>query len=790
MKLTLLGLLATILTALGLHPTLEGWWWLGASVLCSVAAVAGCTLARVVGMPRPVVPLVGFLALILAVTQLSSRDTAILGVFPGPGAVHQYLHLMDKAFHYINVSVPPAPNKASLVALVAGGVGLIALLVDTCAVTYRAAALAGLPLLALYGVPVAVVRDGVPWIYFALGALGWMALILAEGNERVGSWGRSIRRTSEEPRTGRVVGRRIGAAALGLAIVIPAFLPGIGDGVVDTHQSDAGGGGGRVLTVNPFVSLAAALSQPPNAVVLDYKTDSNRPGYLSLVTEDRFDGTTWIPSSLTTSGHVGTHDLPPVGLDGAVTNQEIRTAIHLDGLQKSTWLPAPTPLVSVSTDPEWVYDDNHRIVWSPSGDTKGLAYTTTSLELTLTPAQLANAAPAPVDIQTRYTQLPTTGINPAVKKLAGDIITTANATTAIDKALALQNYFRSNFTYDATYRSPKQDPLGAFLETRKGFCQQFASAFAVMARQLNLPTRVVVGFLPGHRPERASVSDTWTVYWRDTHAWPEVYFSGLGWIRFEPTPRVDNSGLSLPGYALGSTSAPSVSTPSFLRNSGAPDTTNDTTENTSTGGSAWYSPGHLFGVIPWAWLGGLIVFLVLIALPGLFRRYLRRRRLDRLRAANPWTRRWPRGRSSRRPATTSAWSGPPHAPQADRGGTHPGGRPQHRSVARPARDRDRTGAVRPDAERDTGSGRRCRRGTFSRCSSVERPGSACGQTYSRAPCSATSAAQWPTSWTGWTTPCRRTRSASTATTGHRRQAGAQGLGRRLAAEVRWRARLL
>ena len=296
MKLTLLGLLATILTALGLHPTLEGWWWLGASILCSVAAVAGCTLARVVGMPRPVVPLVGFLALILAVTQLSSRDTAILGVFPGPGAVHQYLHLMDKAFHYINVSVPPAPNKASLVALVAGGVGLIALLVDTCAVTYRAAALAGLPLLALYGVPVAVVRDGVPWIYFALGALGWMALILAEGNERVGSWGRSIRRTSEEPRTGRVVGRRIGAAALGLAIVIPAFLPGIGDGVVDTHQSDAGGGGGRVLTVNPFVSLAAALSQPPNAVVLDYKTDSNRPGYLSLVTR----------------GPVRRHDLDPV----------------------------------------------------------------------------------------------------------------------------------------------------------------------------------------------------------------------------------------------------------------------------------------------------------------------------------------------------------------------------------------------------------------------------------------------------------------------------------------------
>src|SRR4051812_14694748 len=472
MKLTLLGLLATILTALGLHPTLQGWWWLGASILCSVAAVAGCTLARVVGMPRPVVPMVGFLALVLAVTQPSSRDTAILGVFPGPGAVHQYLHLMDKAFHYINISVPPAPNKASLVALVAGGVGLVALLVDTCAVTYRAAALAGLPLLALYGVPVAVVRDGVPWIYFALGALGWMALILAEGSERVGSWGRSIRRSNEEPRTGRVVGRRIGAAALGLAIVIPAFLPGIGDGVVDTHKSDAGGGSGRVLTVNPFVSLAAALSQPPNAVVLDYKTDSTKPGYITLVTEDRFDGTTWIPSSLTTNGHVGTHQLPPLGLGRDVTNQEIRTAIHLDGLQKSTWLPAPAPLLSVSTDPEWVYDDNHRIVWSPSGDTKGLAYTTTSVELTLTAAQLRAAATAPADIHDRYTQLPASGINPAVKQLGRDIVTTAKANTSIEKALALQDYFRNNFSYDATYRSPKQDPLGAFLVARKGFCQQ------------------------------------------------------------------------------------------------------------------------------------------------------------------------------------------------------------------------------------------------------------------------------------------------------------------------------
>ena len=78
-----------------------------------------------------------------------------------------------------------------------------------------------------------------------------------------------------------------------------------------------------------------------------------------------------------------------------------------------------------------------------------------------------------------------------------------------------------------------------FLNKKRGFCQQFAGAFAVMAREVNLPSRVVVGFVPGDKQPDGSYSVTW----HDAHAWPEVFFQGTGWVRFEPTPRSDNAGV-------------------------------------------------------------------------------------------------------------------------------------------------------------------------------------------------------------------------------------------------------
>src|SRR5207249_2988050 len=78
------------------------------------------------------------------------------------------------------------------------------------------------------------------------------------------------------------------------------------------------------------------------------------------------------------------------------------------------------------------------------------------------------------------------------------------------------------------------DALDDFLfGSRRGYCEQFAGAYAALARSVGLPTRVAVGFTPGTYDEATGV---WRVTTREAHAWPEVYLSGVGWTAFEPTP--------------------------------------------------------------------------------------------------------------------------------------------------------------------------------------------------------------------------------------------------------------
>ncbi len=111
----------------------------------------------------------------------------------------------------------------------------------------------------------------------------------------------------------------------------------------------------------------------------------------------------------------------------------------------------------------------------------------------------------------------------------------AGAESRYDQALALQQWFRNGgrFTYslDAPDTSDR-DAVEAFLEDRRGYCVQFASTMALMARALGIPARVAIGFLPGEQVQ----PNRWQIRANDAHAWPELYFEGVGWVRFEPTP--------------------------------------------------------------------------------------------------------------------------------------------------------------------------------------------------------------------------------------------------------------
>jgi hypothetical protein len=89
--------------------------------------------------------------------------------------------------------------------------------------------------------------------------------------------------------------------------------------------------------------------------------------------------------------------------------------------------------------------------------------------------------------------------------------------------------------------------LEQFIQDKVGYCEQFAATMALMSRAIGIPARVVVGFTPGTRNEQGE----FVVTAKDAHAWPELFFSGIGWVRFEPTPRgpADGGTVSVPNWA-------------------------------------------------------------------------------------------------------------------------------------------------------------------------------------------------------------------------------------------------
>jgi hypothetical protein len=175
-------------------------------------------------------------------------------------------------------------------------------------VTYRSAAPAGLPLLALYSVAAGLYEGGANWLWFLCAAAGFLLLLLAEGRERLSQWGRIFgERPSRSARTyepgsasGSPVasvrsGRRIGALTLGVALAVPAVLPSLNSGLLDS------------------LALQDSLNQPENRTVLTYDTDNpDATGmYLRIVALDQFDGAAWRASDRPVTRVPETFPYPP-----------------------------------------------------------------------------------------------------------------------------------------------------------------------------------------------------------------------------------------------------------------------------------------------------------------------------------------------------------------------------------------------------------------------------------------------------------------------------------------------
>ncbi|HYL84417.1 MAG TPA: DUF3488 and transglutaminase-like domain-containing protein [Candidatus Angelobacter sp.] len=176
--------------------------------------------------------------------------------------------------------------------------------------------------------------------------------------------------------------------------------------------------------------------------------------------------------------------------------------------------------------------DSTDTIFNPFRNFASIRYSGLSrLPLATTAKLRATAKVYPPEITATYLQLPV--LDPRIPVLAREI--TRNAATPFDKVIRIENYLRSRYAYTLNLTGkPGDDPLAHFLfETRAGHCEYFASSMAIMLRTLGIPSREVNGFLPG---EYNDLGGDYIVRASDAHSWVEVYFPGLGWQVFDPTP--------------------------------------------------------------------------------------------------------------------------------------------------------------------------------------------------------------------------------------------------------------
>jgi transglutaminase-like putative cysteine protease len=344
--------------------------------------------------------------------------------------------------------------------------------------------------------------------------------------------------------------KRITAGVVGIAVFVAA-IGIVTTGVLfdRTETSAFPGAVGTGPALDPFISISAQLSadQPVDL----FKVKTSDPQYWQLGVLDQFDGEGWRSSDQYGTGQPegGQSAAPPPPDSDAKASY---TFTILSGFDSHA-LPMPEQIIPPRIL-RITAGDPGDLTWDPDLDQAfadgeleaGLEYTIRSRVVVPTADELdqvQNLAPMQYG---RWTGLPD-DLDPRIEQIAQEW--TADAASAYDKVMAIQRHFHSGgFTYSTDVDvADNADALLTFLtQTKTGFCQQYASAMAVLVRELGIPARVAVGYQAG------TVQDdgTYLVQSTDAHAWVEVYFEGYGWLSFEPTPGHGSHPNAQPGTYL------------------------------------------------------------------------------------------------------------------------------------------------------------------------------------------------------------------------------------------------
>lgn len=468
---------------------------------------------------------------------------ALLGLYGGPTDrfslligltnVDRVLSRLQTARELTLAEVAPIDASLPIALLAVGGAVVVFLVADLMAGGLRLGAGVGAPLLALW-IPGLVIVGEVPPVAFVVTVCA-LVLLLAVDNPH-----RTVRRGARRGAGSRGVEghaatglRAAGAVVTALAVAVTALGLGTASAalpeVASASWSRLFSSAGQTVRLSDDLDMRRDLAERSNEVVLRYRTD-DAVGPLRVFTLTGFDGANWRRGADRDGEAIESAD-QVLWPDDAAGDEPTELRVTLESL-RDTKLPVPTEPRTLDIDGDWSYDVVRDEVVGDRPTGEGTSYELTVFPRPLEVQSLREASGADPD-DPNYLDVPATDHEQDIRDLAAAVVD--GASTRYDQALALQTYFRdaSQFTYSTEIPPGESgDAVWDFLQDRTGYCVQFATAMTMMARSLGIPARLGVGFLPGERVD----DTTYEVTGRDSHAWPELYFPGQGWVRFEPTP--------------------------------------------------------------------------------------------------------------------------------------------------------------------------------------------------------------------------------------------------------------
>ena len=569
------------------------------------APVFSSSLLLAVGLPGLIAAAAALLRLKRSCVILAALSGMILliwlgtSITPGSSPLTGIPNLFASGFQTLLRSTPPLPDQPALGWLLLFLAFMLWLVSYILADSLEQPAWVLTPLALPYALTALVHPADLDFMSFLPVAGGYAAVLLTAGGPGLARGGLGFRLTRW------FIGVLAATVAAALTLGVTSLLP-----MGNKRPWLNNGPDTPIQLGDPTIELSHNLQRPSPVDVLTYRASDRKPHYLR----------TTALTHLTAGGaQLESMKLRNSGISEAYNSPGEKVDLSVSMRFPSQYLPAPFAVDSFDAAGNWGFDQSTLSVVA-TGDqgadqTANLDYRVTSV-IPNGGSSLATARAGSDPAGGETLKIPE-GISDEVRDLAAEI--TNNANTDGAKAKAIEEHLTSaSFTY--TLHAPTStgtDIISDFLlKDKAGYCIHFATAMAILARIEGIPSRIAVGFTGGTQD-----GDGYKVTTDNMHAWPELYFEGLGWMPFEPTKSIGSSVTGENSSPAPPTSAPSTS-PSTQTVSPEPKPTGTTASPPS---SSRQTPKD--SSANWSWLLWIFPVFLLLAAPAVVRLSLRAWRL-------------------------------------------------------------------------------------------------------------------------------------------------------------------